>query len=46
MKASLKLLAANPCCNAIRLHGANHSFPMRNAKELNPVLEKLISECV
>lgn len=46
MKASLKLLAANPCCNAIRLHGANHSFPMRNAKELNPVLEKFISECV
>lgn len=46
IKTSLKLLAQNPSCLAITLQGANHDFPMRNAKQLNPILEKFILECL
>lgn len=46
MKISLTLLARNPNCQTMILQGANHDFPMRNAKQLNPMLEKFISECL
>lgn len=46
MKNSLKLLAQNPSCRTIILQGANHDFPMRNATQLNPILEKWILECL
>ncbi len=46
MKTSLTLLAQNPNCQTMILQGANHDFPMRNAKQLNPMLEKFISECL
>ena len=46
MKTSLALLAQNSNCRAITLQGANHDFPMRNAKQLNPMLEKFILECL
>lgn len=46
MKTSLTLLAQNPSCQTMILQGANHDFPMRNAKQLNPMLEKFISECL
>ena len=46
MKTSLKLLSQNPNCRTITLQGANHDFPMRNAKQLNPILEKFILECL
>ena len=46
MKTSLTLLAQNPNCQTMTLQGANHDFPMRNAKQLNPMLEKFILECL
>ena len=46
MKTSLTLLAQNPSCQTMTLQGANHGFPMRNAKQLNPMLEKFILECL
>lgn len=46
MKISLTLLAQNPSCRTMTLQGVNHDFPMRNSKQLNPVLEKFISECI
>lgn len=45
MKVSLALLSENSRCKTITLQGANHDFPMRNAKELNPILEKFF-RCV
>lgn len=42
MKISLKLLAQNPNCRTLILKGANHDFPMRNANQLNPILQKFI----
>lgn len=42
MKTSLTLLAENPNCQTIILKKAGHDFPMRNSKELNPLLEKFI----
>lgn len=44
MKTSLQLLAENPSCQARVLPKANHDFPMRNARELNAVLEKIFAE--
>lgn len=46
MKASLKLLAQNPNCQTITLQGVNHDFPMRNARQLNPILKQFILECL
>ena len=46
MKTSLTLLAQNPNCQTMTLQGANHDFPMRNAKQLNPMLEQFILECL
>ena len=46
MKTSLTLLAQNPNCQTMVLQGANHDFPMRNAKQLNLMLEKFILECI
>lgn len=46
MKASLKLLAQNQNCRTITLQGVNHDFPMRNAKQLNPILKQFILECL
>lgn len=43
MKTSLALLAQNPNCQSVILQGANHDYPMRGARELNPVLEKFLS---
>lgn len=37
MKTSLQLLATNPHCKTQIIHGS-HDFPMRNAKQLNPIL--------
>lgn len=45
MKVSLTLLSENPRCRTITLQGANHDFPMRNATELNSILEKFF-RCV
>ncbi|MDO4292543.1 MAG: alpha/beta hydrolase [Eubacteriales bacterium] len=42
MKTSLTLLAQNPSCQTMVLQGVGHDFPMRNAKQLNPVLKKFI----
>ena len=46
MKTSLTLLVQNPNCQTMTLQGVNHDFPMRNAKQLNPILEKFILECL
>ena len=46
MKTSLDILAENPYCETLILNGANHYFPMRNAKELNQILEKIICKYV
>ena len=46
MRASLKQLAQNPNCRTITLQGVKHDFPMRNAKQLNPILKQFISECL
>ena len=46
MKVSLKQLAQNPNCRAITLQGGNHDFPMRNARQLNPMLKQFIVECL
>ena len=42
MKASLAMLAQNSNCQTMTLQGVNHDFPMRNAEQLNPILEKFI----
>lgn len=42
IKNSLILLAENSYCKTIMLQGANHDFPMRNAKELNSILKNFI----
>ena len=44
MKSSLKLLAENPHCQTMILPKANHDFPMRNAEELNRILEEVFSQ--
>ncbi len=44
LKVSLKQLAQNPNCRTITLQGVNHDFPMRNARQLNPILEQFITE--
>ncbi len=46
MKTSLKQLAQNPSCRIKTLHEAGHSLPMRNAKQLNPILERFIMKCL
>ena len=46
IKTSLTLLAQNPGCRTMILQGAGHDFPMRNARQLNPMLEKFILECL
>ncbi len=46
MKTSLTLLAQNPSCQTKTLRGVSHDFPMRDAKQLNEVLEKFIMECL
>lgn len=46
MKTSLTLLAQNPNCQTMILKGAGHDFPMRNAGQLDPILERFISECL
>ncbi len=46
MKTSLTLLAQNQNCQILALQGANHDFPMRNAKQLNPMFKKIILECL
>jgi pimeloyl-ACP methyl ester carboxylesterase len=44
MKTSLELLGRNPHCRTIMLPGAAHNYPMRNAKQLNEILETFFSE--
>ncbi len=44
VKASLAMLAQNPCCRTVILRGANHDFPMRSAARCNPILEEFILE--
>lgn len=44
MRTSLKLLAENPNCRAMILPKASHDFPMRNAEELNEVLEEILTK--
>ena len=46
MKTCLALLAKNPSCQTMILQGASHDFPMRNAKQLNPMLEKFVLKCL
>ncbi|MDE6905092.1 MAG: alpha/beta hydrolase [Lachnospiraceae bacterium] len=46
VKTSLTLPAQNPSCQTIALQGANHDFPMRNANQLNQILEKFILKCI
>lgn len=46
MKTSLTLLAQNQNCRTMTLQGANHGFPMQNAKQLNPILERFMSACL
>lgn len=40
MKISLNLLSENPYCKTMILQKANHDFPMRNAEELNQILDE------
>lgn len=42
MKISLKKLAQNPNCRTVMLQRAGHDFPMRNARQLNPMLLQFI----
>ncbi len=46
MKTSLDILGGNPHCHTMILSKASHDFPMRNAKQLNPILEKFIEKSV
>ena len=46
IKTYLILLAQNQNCRTITLQGANHDFPMRNACQLNPILQQFILECL
>lgn len=46
MKTSLVLLAQNPSCQTMTIQGASHDFPMRNAEQFNPMLEKFMLGCL
>lgn len=45
MKTSLHLLGRNPHCRTMSLPAGGHDFPVRQAKQLNPILEKFIQDC-
>ena len=42
MKVSLDMLGSNPHCQTIELPKASHDFPMRTARQLNPILEQFM----
>lgn len=43
MKTSLNMLSSNPHCQTMILPKSSHDFPMRNSKQLNPIIEQFIS---